>query len=79
MIPDPSAETPSRDGTGGPAGLPPVARPGQTCWLCGQPVTDPPRITGQIQHGRSRLAHRTCMQTLGALDLNLPFPPSADR
>jgi hypothetical protein len=53
-----------------------VSRPGHTtrCWLCGQPVTDPPRITGQIRQGQALIAHRTCMQILGALDLNLPFP-----
>ena len=63
-------------GGNSPAGAPGGPRPGTTscCWLCGRPVEDPPRITGQIQHGKARIAHRTCMQVLGALDLNLPMP-----
>jgi len=66
---------PTAGGGNSPAGAPGGPRPGTTsCWLCGRPVEDPPRITGQIQHGRARIAHRTCMQTLGALDLNLPMP-----
>lgn len=77
MIPDPStAETPNRrDGAGGPArdGSCRSSRAG-TCWLCGQPVEDPPEIIGQWRAHQARIAHRRCLQILGALDLNLPFP-----
>lgn len=48
----------------------------QTCWLCGQPVTDPPQIIGQWRVTQARIAHRHCLRILGELDLNLPFPTS---
>jgi hypothetical protein len=40
--------------------------------LCGYAVIDPPRIIGQRHAGRTRIAHRFCLRTLGELDLDLP-------
>lgn len=42
-----------------------------TCWLCGQPIDDPPEIIGQYRSGRHMLAHRHCLQVLGELELDL--------
>ena len=65
---------PTAGGGNGPAGVPPVPRPGHVCWLCGEPVADPPQIIGQYVTGQARVAHRYCLRVLGELDLNLPFP-----
>jgi len=62
-------------GGNSPAGAPGGPRPGHTsCWLCGQPIEDPPDIIGHWHATRARVAHRHCLRVLGELDLNLPFP-----
>lgn len=47
------------------------AGPGLTCWLCGQPVNDPPRIIGHYRVARATVAHKDCLRILGELDLEL--------
>jgi len=41
------------------------------CWLCGQPIHNPPEIIGHYIAGQTRLAHRHCLQVLGELELDL--------
>lgn len=83
MIPDPADNRNAKPpgGAGGPARDDSSCRSsraaGLTCWLCGYAITDPPHIIGHRDaNGRLRVAHRHCQQTLGELDLNLPFPSS---
>ena len=42
-----------------------------SCWLCDRPVNDPPEVIGQYLAGQIRLAHRSCLRTLGELELDL--------
>lgn len=41
------------------------------CWLCGQPIENPPQIIGRWRAMDSRVAHRSCLQILGELELDL--------
>jgi hypothetical protein len=41
------------------------------CWLCGEPIDDPPEVIGHYRAGRCSLAHRGCLQVLGELELDL--------
>lgn len=41
------------------------------CWLCDQPVEDPPETIGPYRAGRSSLAHRACLRVLGEFELDL--------
>lgn len=40
------------------------------CWLCNQPVEDPPEIIGRWLAEGPRLVHKRCLQTLGELELD---------
>jgi hypothetical protein len=41
------------------------------CWLCGQPVTDPPQVIGHLRAMTYRVAHQSCLRILGELELDL--------
>jgi hypothetical protein len=41
------------------------------CWLCGEPIEDPPVIIGCYVAGQKQLAHRHCLRVLGELELDL--------
>ena len=41
------------------------------CWLCDQPIQDPPEIVGRIIAGQSRVAHIECLRYAGEIELGL--------
>ena len=45
------------------------------CWLCEQPISDPPEIIGHWHASRGRVAHRRCLRVLGEIELSLQLPP----
>lgn len=49
------------------------------CWLCDQPITDPPEIIGQFTVRQTRVVHRRCAQSLGELELNLQTRRDSER